>query len=136
MATTTRSERIKTAREEKGWTLEQLGKKCGVAKATVSKWEAHKSGTPDIELHVFFKLAKALELDARELATGDPPDDNAVAPNMRSLIEDYSAIDPTIRRPVRTLIGQLAEQARNMKPAPRKARDKSKPREPVLLEIR
>lgn len=127
MATTTRSQRIKAAREEKGWTLQQLGKKCGVTKATVSKWESHKLGTPDIELHVFFKLAKALELDASELATGVSPDDDAVAPNMRSLIDDYEAIDLELRRPLRVLIQKLAEHANN-KPTPRKARDK-KPRD-------
>lgn len=128
MATTTRSERIKTAREAKGWSLEELGSRIGVKKATVSKWENHKNGKPDIELDVFFDLARVLELDARELATGMPPDPSDVAPNMRALVDDFEVIDTEVRGPIRALISTLAEQVRAAGKQPRKARDKTKVR--------
>lgn len=66
----TRSARIRRLREAKDLSLLDVGKELGVEKATVSKWENHKNGAPDIELDVFFALADLLGIEPRELATG------------------------------------------------------------------
>jgi transcriptional regulator with XRE-family HTH domain len=111
--------------EEIGAALSQsLGRKIG--KGTVWKWE--QSDDPNIDLEVFFALADFYEVDARELATGEPPRDGDVPPNMLALIADYSVIDEETRGPIRALIRALADRAGD-KPPPRKVRNKNK-REP------
>lgn len=89
----------------KGFTLEALGKIVGTGKAAVSKWE----NDPDIniELATFFKLADALDIDPRELATGAPQKTRELAPHRLSLINAYGRLPPDVRIPIRGLIETL-----------------------------
>lgn len=50
---------IRVARTSRGLSMEALGKRVGVTKATVSKWEA---GASFPEPHMAFRLSQALKL--------------------------------------------------------------------------
>lgn len=54
------SELIKTRRQEKHLTMEQLGKLCGVQKSAVSKWEHGRVST--MKASTAIKLCKALDI--------------------------------------------------------------------------
>lgn len=57
-------ERITAAREAKGMTMDELGKKVGVGKSAISRWESDKR-IPRIE-HLF-RLSVALDVDVSDL---------------------------------------------------------------------
>jgi transcriptional regulator with XRE-family HTH domain len=72
-AQTPLGKRIQAEREARGWTQAELGKRCagptskGLTKGAVSQWE---NGTiKNIRLDTFFRLADALGLEPRWLAT-------------------------------------------------------------------
>lgn len=52
--------RIREARESRGWTQNQLAKRAGVTRATVSRIETGK--VTSLDLDVFEKLANALQV--------------------------------------------------------------------------
>lgn len=104
----TRSARLRRLRMAKKMSLQAVGDVVGVEKATVSKWENHKAGTPEIDLAVFFKLADLYNIDARELATGKPSARPALPPQRHALITAYGALRPEVRAPIRQLIETLA----------------------------
>ena len=60
-------ERITAAREAKGMTMEELGKKVGVGRSAISRWESDKR-TPRIE-HLF-RLSVLLDVDVNYLVNG------------------------------------------------------------------
>ena len=62
--------RIKTAREKKGMTRNELSKEIGVSRAAISQWES--GATTDLKARYLFPLAKALEVDPTELYWGTP----------------------------------------------------------------
>lgn len=103
---TTRAQRIKALRVAKGLTLEALGDKVGAGKAAVSKWE--KDAHINIELDTFFKLADVLEIDPRELLTGEAaahkPD---LPPHRLALIQAYGRLPSDVRMPIRAMIQTL-----------------------------
>ncbi|MFK7090512.1 helix-turn-helix transcriptional regulator [Chromobacterium violaceum] len=53
-------ERIRVAREDRGWNQEQLARKAGIGRSTLSNIE---NGGQDTTTEVFFSLAKALKLN-------------------------------------------------------------------------
>lgn len=118
--------RLKKLRTDRTWTLKYVASRVGTTKANLSKIE-NKPKTR-INLDVFFKLCDLYEVDARTVVTGKSTNTEDVPPNMRSLINDYGAIDNELKGPVRVLISKLADLA-NGKPTPRKtAGKKTKPR--------
>ena len=60
-------ERITAAREAKGMTMEELGKKVGVGRSAISRWESDKR-TPRIE-HLS-RLSVLLDVDVNYLVHG------------------------------------------------------------------
>lgn len=65
--------RIRNRRKLKKWTQEKLARKIGVTKGSVSQWEI--GDIKNIEIPRFFKLADALDVEARWLAIGDGPEE-------------------------------------------------------------
>lgn len=109
MDTKTRGQRIQQLRNEHGWSLAELAAKIGVTKGAISKWET--TASPDIALDTFFKLADALEVDPRELATGKRVATPKIAdiPQRRiDLIRMYGRLPFAVRQPIRALIETLA----------------------------
>ena len=70
---------IKTLREKKGLTQNQLADMVGVSSKAVSKWETAK-GLPDITL--IEPLAKALSVSVMELMSGDTVINKNLSANM------------------------------------------------------
>lgn len=105
----TRGDRLKRLREDRNLTQTQLAKAIGVTKANVSKWEARAA--PNIDLDVFFALAKFFDIDPQELATGHPlvplkwPD---IPARRLALIRAYGGLPEELRMPIRSLIETLA----------------------------
>lgn len=64
----TMGERIRTLREAKRLTQDQLGKLVGVSKSAVSQWEL--DATANIKLPVFLKLVDVLGTDPHYLVFG------------------------------------------------------------------
>lgn len=96
-------------RKAKGWTQPYLAAKLEVTKAAVSKWES--SASPDIQLDTFFRLAKLLEVDPQELATGeaDKATKSTDIPQRRlDLIRMYGRLPSEVRMQIRGLIETLA----------------------------
>ena len=60
-------ERITTAREAKGLTMEELGKQIGVGKSAICRWENNQR-LPRLE-HLF-RLSVALDVDITDLVHG------------------------------------------------------------------
>lgn len=109
----TRGERLKRLRLDRKLSQEKLAEAIGVTKANVSKWESRAS--PNIDLDVFFALAKFFEIDPQELATGHaskggPPPD--LPPKRLALIRAYGELPDELRMPIRSLIETL-QTARN-----------------------
>jgi transcriptional regulator with XRE-family HTH domain len=103
----TRGQRIKRLREAKKLTQPELGKKLGVTKAAVSKWEA--AASPNIDLDVFFKLADEFGIDPRELATGIASMRQEALPRHRlELMQMYGRLPPEIRADIRSLVTTLS----------------------------
>lgn len=105
----TRGERLKGLRTARKMSQSQLAEELGVTKANVSKWESRAS--PNIDLDVFFKLAKFFDVDARELATGRPETPSAtpdIPARRLSLIRLYGTLPDELRMPIRSLIETLA----------------------------
>ena len=61
------SEMVLIYRRRKGLTQEELGKRVGVSKSTISAYESGKS-IPD-NLNTYFKLAHVLGVPLKEMAT-------------------------------------------------------------------
>ncbi|MGC0155649.1 helix-turn-helix domain-containing protein [Chromobacterium vaccinii] len=68
-------ERIRVERENRGWKQEQLARKAGIGRSTLSNIE---NGGQDTTTEVFFALAKALKLSPIWLYTGSGPREQAV----------------------------------------------------------
>lgn len=105
----TRGERIAALRKARGFTQASLAGELGVTKAAVSKWEA--SASPDIGLDTFFRLAKTLEVDPQELATGTAAKTAKLddIPQRRiDLLRMYGRLPDDVRGTIRALITTLA----------------------------
>lgn len=57
--------KLKVERVKKGWTQEELAKKSGVARVTISNIE--RKGIKNIPVYTLEKLAKALDITVAEL---------------------------------------------------------------------
>ena len=62
--------RIRYAREKLGVTQSELGRRCGLSRASVSQYEL--GAVKELKMEKLVKMALALEMDAVELATGKP----------------------------------------------------------------
>lgn len=105
----TRGQRLKGLRTARKMSQSQLAEELGVTKANVSKWESRAS--PNIDLDVFFALAKFFDIDPRELAIGEattPSPTPDIPPRRLSLIRLYGTLPDELRMPIRSLIETLA----------------------------
>ncbi|OVE45687.1 hypothetical protein CBW21_22095 [Chromobacterium violaceum] len=82
-------ERIRVARESRGWKQEQLARKVGIGRSTLSNIE---NGGQDTTTEVFFSLAKALKLNPIWLYSGTGPREQA-APEGEAYITAESLDD-------------------------------------------
>ena len=61
-------DRIKHAREEKGWSQQQLADKVGVSRVAVTKWESGQ--TANLKLANLIRLCELFKIEPTELITG------------------------------------------------------------------
>src|ERR1700753_1395250 len=60
--------RIRSAREEQGWTQDELAEAVGVSRSAVAQWETGRAGQITGNLS---RIARALEVDVEHLIYGD-----------------------------------------------------------------
>ena len=85
-------DRIKEAREAKGWDQAKLAGEVGISRQSVFAWETGE--TKNVRPDNLFKAADALEVNARWLATGNGPKtpemNRAINPEtLKMAIQDY-----------------------------------------------
>lgn len=83
--------RIRAEREARGWSLEDLAGRLGVARQTVGRWET--SGR-DVGIANLFAIAAVMEIPVRQLLPGD----DGLTRDKRSLLEAYRAAPSHERR--------------------------------------
>jgi transcriptional regulator with XRE-family HTH domain len=66
--TETMGDRIRTLRQARGLTQEELGEACGVSKSAVSQWE--DGSVENVKLKTFLKLIEVLRTDHDYLVWG------------------------------------------------------------------
>ncbi|WP_193394284.1 helix-turn-helix transcriptional regulator [Aquitalea magnusonii] len=82
-------DRIRQERESRSWTQEQLARKAGIARSTLSMIE---SGEADTTTDVFFRFVRAFKVSAEWLKTGagdryPPPGGGGYLPSVGGLEE-------------------------------------------------
>ena len=116
-------ERFKNIRKAKGLTMEQFGKRLGVTKSAVSKWE---SGGREITNQVIKAVCKEFGVNENWLRTGegdmfvhdmtDKLDDLAAAHSLgsdqRVLIEKFIKLSPEARQAVIRYVSDVVDQIR------------------------
>lgn len=105
---------IKDARKAKGLTQEELGKRVGVQKSAIAKYENGK--VVNIKRSTLQKLADALDLRGSDLIIGSDPKETAelhakvlLDSSLMESIELYYTLTDEKQRMVRDLIRSLAE---------------------------
>lgn len=100
-------DRIRTAREERGWTQPELGRIVGVSKSTVYQWES--GAVQNLKLGNLFAFAFALSKDVRDLVFGSQKIEGiaerlpkySVAPGELALLQMYDDLPRNVQRHVR-----------------------------------
>lgn len=105
---------IKDARKAKGLTQEELGKRVGVQKSAIAKYENGK--VVNIKRSTLQKLADALDLRGSDLIIGSNPKEAAelhakvlLDSDLMESLELYYTLTEEKQRMVRELIRSLAE---------------------------
>ena len=106
--------RIKTAREARGWNQADLGKAVGVSKAAVSQWE--KGAVQNLKIDNLFAVAQVLGMDVRDLVLGtitprvaeQPLTYQAIPPRQLELLRNYDNLPKDVQRHIRGLMAALA----------------------------
>lgn len=113
-------EKIKLARDQRGWTLEELSEKSGVKVGTISALENRGSNKS-----VYFPaIARALGMTVEQLAVYDPKQagtaaaggeqlDQQLGPELQELIAEWKDIPPWKRGPLLDKIREAAMQSRD-----------------------
>lgn len=105
------SRRIKTLRQEKGLTLEEIGNKVGVGKSTVRKWE--NGIIENMRRDKISKLAEALGVTPSYLMGW--PDSTAassgtiLSPDESDLIDDYRLLNQEGKQEARKQVRNLTK---------------------------
>lgn len=114
-------------RKKSGWTLTELGERCGIAHATISRFEANQRGA---SLQMLGKLARGLGVSPEQLL--QPISDEGAAAALREaapqltgdehhLLASYRAISADEQRRVRAFAEGLAGtafQIEQLRPVP------------------
>lgn len=105
------AERLKYARQRAKMSQEELARRVGISKASVSKCEMGL--TSDVYMSTLFKMADAVQIDPRWLATGKAQIvDSAVGlPGATGLLEAFSQLPSEIASPLRSLVEATATAA-------------------------
>lgn len=91
------SDRIRSVREEKGWTQTQLGDAVGVSRAAVSQWE--NGETKGLKPENLVKTSEVLGVNVKWLATGKGPmRDNGVNDIATEYAPGLKQVPPDTRR--------------------------------------
>lgn len=108
--------RIKLAREAKGWSQPDLARKVGVSKSAVNQWE--NGAVQNLKLGNLFAVADALGKDVRDLVFGDTSAAIAVADTSATysvvtaqqvaLLRLYESLPAKARTHCRALMQMLA----------------------------
>lgn len=111
-------EKIKNLREEKGYTLEELGEKIGVGKSTVRKWE--NGMIKNMRRDKIAKLSEVLDCSPLYLLGYEDEimpsktlpfqDDNGASDRMNKFIDLYFRLDPSSQELVDNMIKALSEK--------------------------
>jgi transcriptional regulator with XRE-family HTH domain len=113
-------QRIKSAREARGWTQPELGRAVGVSKSAVSQWE--KGVVQNLKLGNLFAVSQALGRDVRELVFGEAQAHLSaravaeqgtvryadVSPQQLAMLRQWNDLPKDVRRHVKGLIAALA----------------------------
>jgi len=108
--------RIKFAREARGWSQPDLARKVGVSKSAVNQWE--NGAVQNLKLGNLFAVADALGKDVRELVFGESPSALSVAETSASysvvtaqqlaLLRLYQSLPTKVRTRVRALMQAIS----------------------------
>lgn len=115
-------DRIRSAREARGWTQPDLGKAVGVSKSAVSQWE--KGAVQNLKLGNLFAVADVLGKDVTELVFGDTPTTLKVTEQRLAnysdppaqqiaLLRAYDSLPKKVRQQLRSLIMTLAANSQD-----------------------
>lgn len=107
-------EKIKAARKSKGFTQEELGKRIGVQKSAIAKYESGR--VVNIKRSTLQKLADALDLRGSDLIVESNPKETASVVarvlndvDLMDMIEEYYKLNEDDKKTVRNLISSLAK---------------------------
>ena len=105
------AERLKYARQRAKMSQDELAHRINVSKANISKIEMGL--TANCYMDTLFKMADAMSIDPRWLATGKSPvGDSAVGlPGATGLVEAFATLPDELATPLRTLIEAAATAA-------------------------
>ena len=104
---------IKLLRQQKGMTLEELGKNVGVSKQTIQRYE--NGQIANVPYDKVVALAKVLGVSAAELmgwSGAEPPltcEAAQAGKDEASLIKKYRALTPAHKNAVRSLVDSLLD---------------------------
>lgn len=110
-------DRIRSAREAKGWTQPELGKAVGVSKSAVSQWE--KGAVLNLKLGNLFAVAEVLGKSVQDLVFGNSGATSQISERQRAgyseppaqqlaLMRAYDSLPRGVRHHLRNLIVTLA----------------------------
>lgn len=111
-------EKIKSARINKGMTQEELGKKLGVQKSAIAKYESGR--VVNIKRTTLKKISDILEIRPSELIFEEDVKNNPVGlaelhfeiimdEDIAEMFPDFKTLDATQRRIVKDLVHNMAE---------------------------
>ena len=88
----TTGEIIKMLREDHGWTQEELGKRVGVNRAAVNKWETGR--VTNLKRTTIANLAQVLEVSPIELMGWEtPPEQDALTEDEETLLSLFRSMN-------------------------------------------
>lgn len=106
--------RIKAARQERGWTQPELGKRVGVSKSAVNQWE--NGAVQNLKLGNLFAVATVLGLDVGDLVFGSAKAGmvtevrvgyGGLTPAQLAFLEMYEQLPDRVRKQIRALVSAL-----------------------------
>lgn len=102
--------RIRAEREARGWTLEDLAERLGVARQTIGRWETEER---DVGVAALFAIASAMDIPVRLLLPGD----DGLSEDERMLMDIFRAAPPHEKRGLLTMAKTLHEGRQPAAPA-------------------